>query len=388
MEEAPRGVRRPEEEELYRGPNTDPLVQTDMVSPAVEGYFRLPAIWVGEMPASGLVIGLNPQVHHQVVMKQTLKAGIEVWVQRDGMFLFDFSRYSLAPQVIIPGFRKPNANGPYRRPVATEEAERQAEEHAILRAQIMNVHQACLTTAERIVMRRSAMMGFPITSWSSHKALTLTTSPSYYDDTENLHALGQNTLNNKDHVKRDAPLGRRTIELPVIAYSLTLLDDILLRNDAGVIQVVEGAYMSACRSRERRYGESLVLAWGVCEQAVSREWGKMINSAGEDQRGRMPKERRDKLKGRDYTASIMIESLELLGRISHDLYRSLEISRKARNKWMHEMRVPKESEVSVAIRAMEQLLLSAWNINLQLQTGGRGGVPQWGRWIWNQFQGR
>lgn len=227
-------------------------------------------------------------------------------------------------------------------------------------------------------MRRSAGMGFPVGASSTQKAISLKATPYYHDDVEDIHALARNVLNNKEHVARDRPLGRRTIELQVIECSLTLLDQILSQNDVGIIQIVEGAYISACRSRERRFGEALVLAWGVCEQAVSREWIKLIESGPS---GRVSKERRGKLTGRDYTASVMVEMLEISSRISHDLYRSLEIARKARNRWAHEMRAPKESEVGIAIRAMEEMLLNTFNLTLQLQSGGRGGVPLWPRWM-------
>jgi hypothetical protein len=383
MEEAPRGVRVPAEEAIYRSRTNDPLIQLDMVAPAVEGYFRIPSIWVGEEPTPETVKRLNPAVHHHIVLKQTLNAGIEVWVQRDGLFLFDFTNYDLAPQVVIPGFRKPNPNGPYRYPVVTETAQRKAEDYAILRAQIMNVHQACLTTAEQIVMRRGAGMGFPIGASSTHKAISLKAPPYYHDDVEDIRALARNVLNSKDDVARDQPLGRRTIELPVIECSLALLDQILMQKDTGIIQMVEGAYISACRSGERRFGEALILAWGVCEQAVSHEWRKLIDSGPS---GRVSKERRTKLTGRDYTASVMVEMLEISNRISNDLYRSLEIARKARNHWAHEMRAPKESEVGVAIRAMEELLTKAFDVKLLLQSGGRGGVPMWNRWIYDSLK--
>lgn len=360
----------------------DPSIQLDMVTPAVEGYFRIPSIWVAEEPASEVVRSLNPAIHHQIVLRKTLKAGVEVWVQRDGMFLFDFKNYELAPQLIIPGFRKPNPAGPYRRPIVTEQAQSKAENHAILRAQIMNVHQACLTTAERLVMRRSAAMGFPIGASSTHKAITLTAPPYYHDDTEDIRALARNVLNNKDKVERDRPLYRRTIELPVIDSSLELLDQILMKKKIDIIQIVEAAYISACRSGERRFGEALVLAWGVCEQAISREWSNLISSGPS---GDISKDRRSKLTGRDYTASVMVEILEISNRISHDLFRSLEVARKARNHWVHEMRMPKESEVGVAIRAMEEILEKTFGVKLALQQGGRGGVPMWNRWIYDDM---
>lgn len=103
----------------------------------------------------------------------------------------------------------------------------------------------------------------------------------------------------------------------------------------------------------------------------------------------MSRERRKKLTGRDYTASVVIEVLELEGIISHDLYRELEIARKCRNKWMHEMASPKASEVKVCVSAAFHLVRRVWGIDLPTfhPQGGRG-VPATFTWAWEEIKGR
>jgi hypothetical protein len=386
MEEPPWGYRRPEDELLFKQQTQDATIKPDRVSPAVEGYFRIPAVWIGTAPESGSVRVLNPSIHHAAVFKKKLNCGIEIRVQRDGTFLFDFSCWSLAPIVVIPGYKAPQ---PYHRvPLNHTRAEEKAEAYAVLRAQVMNVHQACLTTSESVVMRRGAMMGFPVTAWNTRKALTFDTPPGYYDDTEDIHALAQNVLNNKDNIPREGPLPRRVLELGVVEHSAILLDSIISSHDAGRIQLVEAVYMAACRQREKRFGEAVVLAWGACEQLISSAWLKMLEDAKSSETAdeRMPKGRREKLNSRDYTASVMIEMLELNERIDLELYRLLEIARKARNNWVHKMRAPKESEASICTRAVQMLLQQVTGVHLSLQPGGRGGVPQWPVWMWNEVQ--
>lgn len=71
----------------------------------------------------------------------------------------------------------------------------------------------------------------------------------------------------------------------------------------------------------------------LCEQLISHAWRKMIDEICDPAAGgeRMPKDRRSKLNGRDYAASVKVEMLEMNGRIDNDLYRMLQIARKARN---------------------------------------------------------
>ena len=390
MEKPPWGYRQPEDEHLFTQPTNDRSIVPDRVSPAVEGYFRVPAVWIGDAPDPNAVRVLNPPVHHAVVLTKKLRCGIEARVQRDGTFLFDFSSWPLAPTIVIPGYRIPDPEQSYRVSLEHTSAENNAETHAVLRAQVMNAHQACVTTSESIVKRRAATMGFPVAAWSTHKAISFDTSPSYEDDTENIHALARNILNNKYQVPQQSPDPRRVLELEVVEHSLELLDSILAEGDEIVIQMVEAAYIAACRLREKRFGEAVTLAWGVCEQLVSLVWKNLLEDAqtSGNVTERMPRERREKLTGRDYTASVMVEMLEINGRIDHNLYRSLEVARKARNRWAHEMRVPKEREVFFCIQAVQRLLQDVKGIQLSLQSGGRGGVPEWPVWIWERVQSR
>ena len=254
----------------------------------------------------------------------------------------------------------------------------------------MNAHQACLATSESVVKRRSAGMGVPVTAWNTHKAISFDTPPAYNDDTEDSHALAHNVLNNKDQVPCQQPLPRRVLELEVVEHSFELLDHILLCGDSTLIQMVEAAYIATSRWGEKRFGEAVVLAWGVCEQLISSAWSKILEDtkSGEKEPRRMPNDRKNKLSGRDYTASVMVEMLEINGRIDWELYRLLEIARKARNNWAHKMRSPKNSEAIICIRAVETLLWQNRGVHLSLQFGRRGGVPQWPIWMWEQCKAK
>ena len=385
MNEVPIGIRRTEDGQALRQKSTDPALVLDRVSPAIEGYFRLPAVWIGDEPPQESVLNLDAQVHHEFVLTATLKCGVEVRVQRDGTFWFDFATWPLAPQVEIPGFRLPDPSGPYRVPRLTEQAEERAEDYAVVRAKVMNVHQACLTSSETIVARRSAMMGFPVTAWNTEKAISWRGLPGYRDRIEDLHALARNILNNSYGIQRDRPLPRRVIELDVVEHSLCLLDRVLLLGDLKLIQLFETIFMAACRSRDKRFGEALTLGWNVCEQIVFQMWNKFLDETnGKCNGNRVSRERRNKLTGRDYTASTVVEILELIGVLDQQTYRNLDVCRRARNAWTHELKTPKENEVHTCIRTGQDLMLRHFGVQLHLQAGGSGGVPQWPVWMWEQ----
>ena len=386
--EVPWGYRAPEDEHLFDQRTDDPTIQSDLISPSHEGYFRFPAIWVDKEPEKETAKALNRNVHHEEVLKRSLNCDIKVRVWRDGTFVFDFSSWPLAPSVTITGYRIPSNSTSYKIPPDHSHAEELAESHAVLRAQVMNVHQLCLSSAEMTLKRRSASTGFPVTAWNTLKGISPQHMSDYHDDTEDSHALARNVLNNSYEVQRAAPLTRRVVEMEVINHSFNLLYDILSKSDPGLIQILEGAYIAACRCREKRFGEAVTLSWTVCEQLISSIWNEFLTSQKNERNMPsecMPKQRRDKLKGRDFTASIVVEVLELNGCINHDLYRMLEISRKSRNHWVHEMRPPKEREVITCIRAVEQLLKDTFDFQIAIPISGRGGVPLWPTWLYREI---
>ena len=377
-----RGFRAAEDEPLFKRLTNDPAIVPDTITPRVEGYFRIPAVWIGEIPDPASVQILNPQIHHAVVLKKKLHCGIEVRVQRDGTFLFDFLSWSYAPQIVIPGYRIPNPKHPYQAPEESSSAESKSEEYAVLRAQVMNVHQACVATSEQLAKRHSVQMGSPITAPDTLKGLTFHDSIQYRDDVGNMQALTRNFINNKDRVSRPRPVPRRVLESEVIEHSLELLDPILAREDTtALIQMIEAAYLAGCRCSEGRFGEAVTLAWEVCEQLLSAAWDTLLNDK------LMSASRKKKLNERDYTASIVAEILEINNRIDHKLYLDLEVARKARNSWAHKMQLPSIHEVDKAIRGVEGLFRQVKEINLSLQLSGPGGgVPQWNIWIWEQVR--
>ena len=381
MAKMPKGTRNPEDESLFKQPTDDPTIQPDRVTPAVEGYFRIPAVWIGEKPDDASVLELNPQVHHAVVVKQDLHSGLKASVQRDGTFLFDFSSWKHAPQIVIPGYRTPGPEVPHRQPNETEDAVSRSERHAVLRAQVMNVHQSCLAAAQLLTRRSSSGMGLPLTAADTLKGLNFDDCLVYRYDAGNARALVRSALNNKGKVARQHPFHRYVLEIEVITLSLELLDQILLSEDTALIQMVEAAYLSACRYAEGRLGESVTLAWGVCEQLLSIAWDTLLNDTRDG--GHLPGIRRTKLRGRDYTASVMTEMLELEMRIEYGLYGHLEEARKARNQWAHEMREPSNAQVLHAIRAAEGLFKQIKGIDHPLPLNSPSpGVPGWNIWIW------
>lgn len=348
--------------------------EPDRVNAAVEGYFRLPAVWIGEAPKDPTA---ERGMHMRALVASSMQfsCGINAYAMRNGLFLFDFLNSTVAPVVVIPSYERRVMKLP---PKAVIDAALRLEASSTLRTQIMNVHQACLISAEFLVKRRSAAMGFPVTGWNLVHTLRIDMAVPYHDDTEDVHALARNVLDGK-YVPAILLNQRRVLELEVVEHSFKALDHIISCAGGKYLPIVEAAYQSASRCVEHRLGESIAIGWTACEQLITEDWKILVErtDAARTEANRMTRDRRKKLIGRDYTASVMVEMLDMSGSMSSTLYGNLEIARKARNNWAHDMKVPTGNEVWACQTAIQEMLARR-GIQLQLQLGFRGsGGASW-----------
>jgi hypothetical protein len=82
--------------------------------------------------------------------------------------------------------------------------------------------------------------------------------------------------------------------------------------------------------------------------------------------GRVNSKRKEKLSGRDFTASVISEVLELNGLITHELFLGIDKVRRARNAWLHSLGDVSDREASSAIRTAEKMLESVGKTRLSI----------------------
>ncbi|MDE2967360.1 MAG: hypothetical protein OXS30_07755 [Chloroflexota bacterium] len=376
MEDVPRGTRGAGEDHLFNQPNSDPSITSDTISAAVEGYFRFPPIWLGEAPDEVLVARLNPEVHHAEVLARDLDCGIVVRALRDGTFLFDFTNWPLAGRVLIPGYKIPVAHQPhYASREHVEEYER-AERIAVLRAQVMNVHQACLETSQWLLRGSSSGIGRPLTSADTLKGRSFQDALRYHYDAGSSRGIARSVANSNALLPDTPSIARHVIDADVVDHASALLDQILSLEGIAIVQIVEAIYLSAARCQEGRFGEAIVLVWGVCEQLLNTAWDRLLDSRD------ISPSRKKKLKDRDYTTSIRTEALELTGTIGPGIYQKLERARRARNRWAHKLVEPVVVDTMSGVEAAQGLLAWLYDIRLAVPvTEQTPSVPAW--FIWN-----
>lgn len=373
------GVASGRASELFTQPQEDVAIVPDQTSALVESYFRMPAIWVESSPEMRPDY-IVPKLHHATMFERSLDCGIRVRVQRDGLFMFDFSASKIAAPVHLPGFVRPS-DDPVRVPPERAAAEYEAEINSVLRTQILNVHQACLITAEAergLTIDFGRMLDYR----STYKGVDLKETPAYEESSKMPLKISRNVLNGYYGDWR-LDNNRPIIPAQVVERSFALLDECLKSAPTRNIAIIEAIYGGSVRAGEKRFGESVILTWAACEQMISILWSEMLESetrsSGES--SRLTAERMKKLtSGRDYSASVRIEFLELKDKLKLELYQRLDTARKARNDWIHSLKVPSISQVYACFEGAVELFKMISGIRLRLQVGPGGGAGAWPIW--------
>jgi hypothetical protein len=304
------------------------------------GYYLLPPVWLGESLTgpSAESRGAWDQIE-----RTELPERITAFCFRIGLFAFNLARWP-------PG-------APAPRDPAT------AQERVRWRSALMNTHLACLYTASK--RRGASLMPMLVTpndivhvhnngvvSASGMLAITgLLRTPSVAEPS-------------------DWRLSRSTvISTNVIRESYNVLASILdTAPGHEILPLIDLALRAAVAHMGKTFDAALIQAWGVVERILTDKWDRYLG----DNRTRealgeevfINAERKEFLSGRDFTISIVIEALSLLDVIPFEMYRRLGPVRKARNRWMHELRPITVNDSFQALQLAFDLLRFAYGIDL------------------------
>jgi hypothetical protein len=356
-------------------------MESEIISPAYVGFYHVPLSWFAEIPPEDVWRRGTLEALLKVVYEGTLEGGLRFRVRRDGFIWFDCNEWEPGMYTIIPGYSLEPGN---KVPKKVTEAERLAEQRAHNRSMLLNAYQLCLNSAHSFVKKRSTGLGAPVQStYLIH--LTDFTNPIslFYASPNEPYCTYVN--NAVDAIAKRNPKSinsRRLIEYEVIDYSFNLLNQILKSKNKGAVKITEMLYWAHHRYSENAFSDSLILSWAVCEKLINHLWGDFVRSKKGLIEGaeRMNKDRVKKLEGRDFTASIVTEVLELSGVIDLELFCGIDDARRKRNAWLHSLDAIEDRDASSAMRTAIELFKVATNVALRPAISrtmpGTGGVPR------------
>ena len=134
-------------------------------------------------------------------------------------------------------------------------------------------------------------------------------------------------------------LGRRLVTAGAISEMADTYFKVVAAH--GAIKAYAGIARAVSAYKITNYETSLVFSWFLIEELLNMQWDDYLKKKSKESNGkfqRINKGRRDLLNGRDYTASVRSNILELAGCLEFELFSDINTIRKRRNQIVHQQR--------------------------------------------------
>lgn len=141
-------------------------------------------------------------------------------------------------------------------------------------------------------------------------------------------------------------------------------------SDIGTIKTTSSFSKSLSEYKIGNYSSSILTSWFIVESSMNIMWENHLKSLNNDEEvRRINKDRRKFLNGRDFTASIVSNLLELWEIIPFDIFNHIEDIRKYRNSIVHGLPFdPSADECRKALITANFFIERLWNVKIKLNT--------------------
>jgi hypothetical protein len=319
------------------------------------GYYLWPPVWIDRNFSNPHITSADRQMLRQTI-EFDLPSGLKALVMRDGYISFDFT----------------NANLYVSASSSPADDFDQAAERLYQSVSVLNAHLACL------YMALSERQHFALHKMVLTPREVITSQTGAGDWAVIDMRLSECLLFSFEYVKKsyheivmDWRFSSRvfTVSLETLEYSFELLNQILAHPDGRLLQLVELYLRSLNAYEDHNFHSCLITAWAIIEVLIQEQWNTYLGSNREkiidgNKQTFINKKRMDILESKDYTASIIIETLSLLNEIPFDLYQQLTIIRKARNDWIHSLKAVSRGQAETSLLSVEKLFFSMKSLKL------------------------
>jgi hypothetical protein len=308
------------------------------------GIYHNPGIWFGDNPYR-LPVATLPAADE--IIRQVNVEDIGLAVTRDGMFIFDFSKWThaeLQKNQIIDVDRR------------------------VQQLEIINSFFFCLYCA---IATRGLV--FPYQRWhipimrASHSNLLSTDGQGY--GSAGLSDDFQLVLSRRRDIRQDRFISSpNVLKEKVLDIAIDLFSALWPNRDEKTFTFVDLMLAAHVAHFNLRYAEALSTSWLISETLISMLWSDYINQNRQrnDEVFISGKRAENLAEGRNYSASVQIEVLSLLNEIPYQTYQALTSARKARNDWIHGLEHVTVEQSDKAIVIAEELFRDRYGLNSTL----------------------
>ncbi len=318
------------------------------------GFYHWPPIWIGD--SAETIEAAHSVDPNAVVTTHTLSCGVVAKISIKGVFAFDFTHWP-------PGASQTTGNW---------------EVAVLARMRFMNLVLACLySTVFRDNRKTLQKMFIDLGTYTFARDFDV--HPFHLGcDMRQAAVIQEN-----EHQHSKVRPWQDVLTLEILHKSISLAEGALQEEGNDAATLAELLLHAFHLNDSGKYEASHISAWTVAERCINHIWLSRLddkereysNSSAESQEKFINAIRRQKLTGRDFTASVVSEVLSLEGLLPFEQYKLATRVRQTRNEWLHKLRPITNQDSAAAIQLARFLLRRSNILDVDIPFCVIGSVP-------------
>lgn len=319
------------------------------------GFYHWPPLWIGTEPVEQGK-DLTPALINAEAFSCNFQCGVGLKVSRQARFVFDFAQWA-------PGSAA-QAKSPLDK----------WEERVFARMRFMNLFLAGFYTSMlRIQKRTSPKLFIDYTTYVAARSFAL----NLYDGQCDFRQSAVIQHGEEQHLKF-RPVWQSVPE-SVLQTTVDLTNAAIGKGSDDVATLAE--LLSFYLHESGKYEASHTAAWTIAERCLNELWNAHLCNLEDQHQASGSEEkfinsvRRQKLTGRDFTASIVSEVLSLSNILPFDMYKLASRVRQTRNDWLHRLHTIDRADASDAVALAQSLLRQTGVFDAEIPFHVIGSIP-------------
>lgn len=301
-------------------------------------YFLYPPVWIVGAPTGSPMAPDSKEMEKEALSIKT-KYGILCKISRDGMLTFNLDK-------VIPEDASPKA------PVSFDDAVNKVLKVVLL----LNVHLISLYKAVSEMQK----LGIPKMIISPEDVISIQNGGmglGQSQSTNLLLARYQPSPQIRGIIITESSVGR----------SFEIFDEILAKGSQDLLSIIYLIAQSYKYHQDHNFNISLISSWASIEKMLIAVWKNYIKSNRRRSNKSFINQDRETilLNGRDFTANVISEILSIADLLPLEIYDLVSKSRRARNKWVHELKPVTRQQAADSVKASVELLKLSYSVDLE-----------------------
>lgn len=329
----------------------------DLCDSDCAGFYHWPPLWIGTPPVEEGA-ELSSALMNAEVFSSNLACGVRLKVSKQAFFVFDFAQWRAGSAALA---KDPLDNW---------------EERVFARMRFMNLFLACFYTSMRRIQKTTSFKMFiDYTTYVAARSFALNPWQVQCDSRQS------SIIRNAEEWHLKFKPTCMTVPENIIEAAVDMTNAAIAKDFRDVAILAELLLHSFCLRESGKYEASHISAWTITERCLNELWNTHLRelnnkhtSPGSEEKF-INSERKQKLTGRDFTASIISEFLSLAGMLPFDKYKLVSRVRKTRNEWLHKLHVIERADAAEAIVLSQSMLRTAGVFDVEIPFNVIGTIP-------------